>query len=259
MGYTLPFSSIDKHIEKVGPINGCIVDTQFLVASLYPAHTFNEDAEFVFEKLQEYRIPIFSTVTTRSEFIDIQRRITITEALMDMLSPTSTWKLSANTRSELMKQKNWIDSQGRKEELPILPDRKIKDCKFLFHPLSQSGHHGWLEICNYYLKDRLEQSWDNIVEALSINYIQLFESERSDILNEKVTWKRMYKISEETCMASSDAMITNVFRCSIFPMLISADFDMAYATTADSNEKVVFVPDVLYRKKVKFIGSRIEL
>lgn len=68
MGKALPFSAIDQYLKGFqGPVAGCLVDTQFLVAATEELHPFYDDAGFLFEKLAEYKIPIFTTVTTRSE------------------------------------------------------------------------------------------------------------------------------------------------------------------------------------------------
>lgn len=64
MERTFPFSSIDDFLRDLPkPVSGCLVDTQFLVATTDDLHPFAEDADFLFEKLAEYKIPIFTTVT----------------------------------------------------------------------------------------------------------------------------------------------------------------------------------------------------
>ncbi len=61
----------------------------------------------------------------------------------------------------------------------------------------------------------------------------------------------MYSVSEETCLSSSDSMILNVLNSSIFPFVISADYDMAYGVLNNKNEKSILVPDALYRRHLK--------
>ena len=113
MGQVLPFSSIDQYLRNLkAPVTGCLIDTQFLVAVTEELHPFYDDAGFLFEKLAEYKIPIFTTVTTRSEFVDIRRRFIITETLMGMLAPSSRWRISANVQKILRAQKVWIDTQA---------------------------------------------------------------------------------------------------------------------------------------------------
>lgn len=252
MGKALPFSDIDKFMASFEePIQGCILDTNFLIAAIYEPHPFHEDAEFLFKKLEEHEIPIHATVSTRAEFIDIQRRIIITEVLMDMLAPNTKWRITAAQKNELRKHRAWLDSQSGNSDLPILPDKRIKNCKEIFFPTTRSGKDGWIEICKYYLNDALLKSWDEIVDFLGINYIELRESDKNELITEKVSWKNMYKISERTCISSSDAMILNMLNCSVLPLLVSADYDMAYAVIADQSEKTILVPNALYREKIK--------
>ncbi|MEK6555223.1 MAG: hypothetical protein AABZ31_08285, partial [Bdellovibrionota bacterium] len=100
MGRVIPFSEIDLFLKDLKLPVGCIVDTQLLVASVYELHTFYEEAEFIHEKLSEYEIPIFSTVTTRQEFVDITRRITISEVVADMCLANTKWRLTESARLE---------------------------------------------------------------------------------------------------------------------------------------------------------------
>ena len=252
MGKVLPFSSIDQFLKNLKiPVQGCLVDTQFLVAATEELHPFFEDACFLFEKLAEYKIPIFTTVTTRSEFIDIRRRFLITEALMGMLASNSKWKISASVQKILRAQKTWIDTQASKEALPLLTDSRIKTCKECFMPKSQSGQVGWVQICNEFLSGRLLESWNILVEDLDLNYLDMRAENISDLIPEKLEWKKMYSISEETCLSSSDSMLVNVLRCSKFPFIVSADFDIAYSLLADSSSQTVLIPDNLHYKKIK--------
>ncbi len=269
MGQALPFSQIDTYLSGLqSDVQGCIVDTQFLVAIIYPLHKFNVDADFLFKKLAQYEVPIFTTVTTRSEFIDIQRRIIITEALMNMLNPPSewegtvkgkkedteaTWRLTSAVKTELRKHKAWIDGQASKEDIPILPDKRIKDCKEIFFPTTRSGKSGWLEICEHYLGGKLLEYWDFLVEKVGINYLDMGDKNIDQFFTDKVTWKKMYQISEHTCLGSSDSMILNMLNCSKFSFCISADYDMAFSVISSENDKIIFIPDNLYSKKIKKI------
>ncbi len=252
MGQAIPFSEIDRYLKQLEqPIPGCLVDTQFLVAVTDELHPFFEDAEFLFEKLVEYQIPIFTTVTTRSEFVDIRRRFIITETLMGMLSASSKWKISATTQKVLRAQKTWVDAQASTDALPLLTDSRIKDCKEIFMPRTQSGQIGWIQLCDEYLSEKLLAAWNKIQEELSLNHIAFRGEELAPYMNEKVQWHKMYAISEQTALSSSDSMLVNVLNCSKFPFIVSADFDIAYSVLASKNDKTALVPDNLHYKKIK--------
>jgi hypothetical protein len=137
-----PYSDVDKYFGTIDPRKGCLADTNFLIAVSDKDHNFYDDAQFLFEKFVEYEVPIFVSVTARSEFVDYYRRVIITETLMDMLAPTSRWKTSAAVRDVLKTQKGWIDNQPRLGAEPYLTDQRIKDCKQAFLPKSQSGQIG---------------------------------------------------------------------------------------------------------------------
>ena len=252
MGQALPFSEIDQYLKKLNlPVQGCLVDTQFLIAVTDELHPFYEDAEFLFEKLAEYHIPVFTTVTTRTEFVDIIRRFIITETLMGMLSASSKWRISASVQRVLRAQKTWIDTQAKNDALPLLTDSRIKNCKESFMPRSQSGQIGWILLCNEYLSGKLFESWNALSEELNLNYLDLRGEELSPYMNEKVQWHKMYSISEQTCLSSNDSMLVNVLNCSKFPFIVSADFDIAYSVLASSNDKATLIPDNLHYKKIK--------
>lgn len=234
------------------------MDSSFLVAMSDEDHSQHDDAQFLFEKIVEYNIKIFVSVTARSEFIDYHRRVIITETLMDMLAPTSKWKISANVREVLRTQKGWIDNQARSSSEPYLSDSRIKICKQAFLPMNQSGHIGWTELCKEYLSGRLLSAWNSISEALDLNYIDIQVDDSKKLFRKELHWNSMYRLAEESALGSQDAMILNLFDCSIFPFVVTMDFDLAYGVMRSTDEKSAFIPDNLYRnrlKKLKFVRT----
>lgn len=252
MGHALPFSSIRDCLKRLEVSKtGCLVDTNFLVALTYEPHPFYEDALGAYQALVDSGVPIFAGLSTRSEFLDIQRRIIMTEALMDMIAPTSPWKLTQAATKVLRRQKLWIDTQtAGGDKLPILPDSRIKECKEVFSPQRHSGKNGWLEICQHYLAN-LQTAWDLAAERLGLEYIGARESEEGSLFTGKIRWQKLYEISARTCLSSQDGMLMNLFGTSVLPVLLSTDYDLAYATLAEANEKVVLIPDRLYQRKIK--------
>lgn len=252
MGRVVPFSQIDKFLLGLGDqVTGCLVDTNFLFAALYDVHPFSEDAQFLFEKLAQYHIPVFSTVTTRTELMDLERRVIITEALMGMLAAKTKWRITATVTQRLRAHKTWIDQQAKTDSLPILNDYRIKDSKELFFPNSASGKNGWLEICREYLGG-LSNLMSEIENDLGINYLNLrdIDTERR-YFPEKLEWDGMYAKAAKTCLSASDAMLLNVLVSSNFPFIVSGDYDIAYGVLAEAADKVALIPDKLYQKRVK--------
>ncbi len=251
MGQALPFSEIDSFVSLAQPSRGCIADTSFLIAVSDKEHDFHEDAQFLFERLVHHQIPIFATVTTRSEFIDFHRRVIVTETLMDMLAPVCKWRISTSVREVLRSQKGWIDNQARTGNDPYLTDVRIKMCKRSFLPKTQSGQIGWVELCREYLSGRLQLAWDSIAGALSLNYIDMRDSDSSALFERELKWEEMYRLSEATALGSSDAMILNLLDSSILKFIVTSDFDLAYGAILSTQDKTALVPDSVYRNHVK--------
>ncbi len=253
MGKVVPFSEIDIYLSSLKPkAIGCLVDTNFLFAALYKGvHPFSEDAEFLFEKLAEYQIPVFTTVTTRAELLDLQRRVIITEALMGIIAPNSNWRITNDVAKKLRAHKTWVDQEASAGRLPVLTDYRIKETKEVFTPVRASGKNGWLEICGEYLGE-LSDHMVQIEQKLGLNYLQLRGNDsEKQFMTVHPTWEAMHSIVGRTCMATSDAMLLNVLIHSAFPFIVSADYDIAYGVRAENTEKVALIPDGLYKNKIK--------
>ncbi len=252
MGRVVPFSEIDTFLKGFSSkIPGCLVDTNFIFAALYEVHPFSDDAAFLFEKLAEYEIPIFSTVTTRTELMDLERRVMITEALMGMLAEKTKWRITHAVTQKLRAHKTWIDQQAHGDLLPILTDYRIKETKELFFPLKASGKNGWLEICKEFLNE-MPKHMKQIETDLGLTYLNLRDSEiEKRYFPSKLDWDNMYAVSATTCLSASDAMLLNVLVSSNFPFIVSGDYDIAYGVLAESAAKVALIPDKLYRNRVK--------
>ena len=251
MGRCLPFSEIDVYLKGASVSRQCLADTNFLIAISDKDHSFHEDAQFFGDKLADYQFAISVSVTARAEFIDHKRKVIVTEALMDMLSPTSKWKLSSAVREILKSQKGWIDNQARMNNDPYLSDARIKICKQTFLPKTQSGQIGWVNFCQEYLHGRLVAAWDLLVERLLLNYIDMRADDTKQLFRKDLDWKEMYRLSEESALGSQDAMILNLLDSSVFPFVVTSDFDLAYGTLLSTTDKVAFVPDSLFRDRIK--------
>jgi hypothetical protein len=165
-----PFSKIDVLFKDENLRSGCLIDSNLLIAmTSLEGHPFNEDAEFIFEKLAHCHVPLFVTHTVKTEFLDLTRRRIITDTLMDILSDSKV-KLSHRVRSELKRHQTWITTQIERDDLPILPDQRIKTAKQIFDPRTQSGQLGWLGLCKRFLGAELLKHWDGVCERLALNY-----------------------------------------------------------------------------------------
>jgi predicted nucleic acid-binding protein len=228
-----------------------LADTSFLIATSDRDHKFHEDASFLCEKFAEYDVKIFVNVTARSEFIDYHRRVVLTETLMDMLALTSPWKISKVVREELKSQRGWLDNELHKGRDALLNDSRIKECKQVFLPRTHSGQIGWLEICKEFLSGKLLKVWEELSSNFDLNYVDMRSAGSGDLFRKVLQWESVYRLAEETGLGSQDAMILNLFDCSVFPMLVTMDFDLAYGVLGSVADKTVFVPDNLFRNRIK--------
>ena len=177
----------------------------------------------------------------------------MTETLMDMLIPTSRWKISSSVREILRSQKGWIDNQARTGSDPYLPDNRIKKCKQAFLPKTQSGQIGWVELCKEYLGGKLQHAWSEITASLSINYIDMRSEDSNLLFQKELKWENMYILSEATALGSSDAMILNLLDSSVLNFIITTDYDLAFGTILSTENKTALVPDNIYRNHIKKI------
>jgi predicted nucleic acid-binding protein len=70
---------------------GCIVDTSILFAVSYPNDAHNTAASELFDYLAELKIPAFTNVNIRAEFIQNQFLVIVPEGLADLFR---AWQVS---------------------------------------------------------------------------------------------------------------------------------------------------------------------
>ncbi|MCB0342068.1 MAG: hypothetical protein H6626_13115 [Pseudobdellovibrionaceae bacterium] len=243
-----PFSSLEAHLEQSTEPQRCVVDTQLLIASLYDPSAFYEDVVELTAILGRYGVKVYSNVNIRAEFLDIQRRIFLTEHLMDLLEDQNV-KLSRSARSFLQSNiKAWLNRQDEGQK--ILSDRKLKESRDVFPLVPHSGHIGWVQFCEYALAN-LEESWGLLEETYSLEYISLREEDKSPLVAGEVTWGNMIQISKKVGISTHDAMILNLFFNCEVEFLISADADVCFGGLVSRSTKPIFAPDGLYKRNFK--------
>ena len=244
------FSKASECLEDLESLD-CIADTSFLIALLYELDPFHEEAVQLFDTLADRNVHLYSTVTTRAEYLERQRRILLAEALMVIRKETH-FEFGREMRAELTNLKKWIDAQIAKDRPPIPSDRELKRIReLLMGPIS--GHqNAWILMCQSQLRGKLTQAWQRVVDDIGITHIELAEPGTQQLISEKVTWEKACAISEETGIGVYDAMILNMLNCSKIPMIISTDLDFGFAVAASSSGKVALLPDRLVEKLEKF-------
>ena len=84
MATILPYNEILKNINIRNTPKKALIDTCALVSFSIDVHEFHDETFDLFETLIKHKFNIYTNVTIRSEFIDYQRRVIITEALTSL-------------------------------------------------------------------------------------------------------------------------------------------------------------------------------
>jgi hypothetical protein len=255
MGQVVSFSEFRKYYASIQGHRdfslGTILDTNILIALSYESKSSHEEtfdffARELFPK-QELGFRFFTTANTRSEFLDFNRRMIMTEHLRDMIDEHSQWKITTKAKAQIQYQSGQLKRREQQGGDPVFNDTQIKMIKAAFSAGRFSGKSGWLGLCEKLLSGQLD-AVESSLEDLGIKYISQHESEQRDLFSKKIDWPDAKRIAEETCLGLADAMILNAFQCSRFPFVISADFDIGYAVLASSELKDVVMPDSVAKK-----------
>lgn len=73
-----PFSELSNFLTSKKVI-GCFVDTTILFSATYHLDSFNGESEIAFDELANSKVPPFTNINVRSEFLESHRRILIPE------------------------------------------------------------------------------------------------------------------------------------------------------------------------------------
>lgn len=255
MGQVIAFSEFADYYEPLREhgefVQGTIIDTNILIALTYEMNVNSEAALRFFETFlepeQDKGLRLFTTVNTRSEYLDFYRRLIMTENLRDVVDENSLWKTPAKARAQIQYQSGILKRREQQGGDPVFNDTQIKSVKSAFSAGRHSGHDGWLLLCERVLEKRLDDV-EIEIQDLGVEYISPNDPSQEDLFLRKIDWSAAKRIAEKTCAGLSDAMILNAFQCSRFPFIVSADFDIGYAVLASSELKDVVMPDGVARK-----------
>lgn len=235
------FSKISSFLTK-HEIIGCFADTTILFSFSYPLDLHNDDSEAALIPLSESRIPIFTNVNVRAEFLENHRKVLIAESLIDFLEEKS-FDISGALLEKLKAHRTSYRRKVDAEKSAKIDINQIKNFKKLFSSESLSPD-GWEIFCRKYLNGKIELLWPAIQRELNIQFISLRSNDKSPYLHITPNWEQVMGLIGCYGIASSDAMILNMFLCSKIPILITADLEMAEVAEKESKGlKMIFVPD----------------
>lgn len=224
---------------------GLVVDTNILISATYDGDTFFDQTNELLDLIFENKVPLFYNVNVRAEFLEIQRRITFTDALLSFESQTKL----ATLPLELSKKLSSIRSNQKKREDDgrknfRLSEFDIKEFKALMIQESLPSGNLWREFCLQYIGNQLFAAWDDAVKNFGLNPLSLRAEDHDKNIPMPPSWEDAVELMSTEGLSSSDAMIVNMFQASNFEAILSSDADVGTAVERIKRQnKICILPD----------------
>ncbi len=94
----------------------------------------------------------------------------------------------------------------------------------------------WRGFCQKYTGTKFQNDWLVDEQELKLNFVEALEGYTSDVIVEPLHWTDMVPVMSDQGIRGPDAMICNLFLKSRFPLLITADKDIARSFDDDNPE-----------------------
>ncbi len=252
MGRVIPFSEIESYlasIEKSDTHKGAILDTNVLISASYDIRASNSEIVDVWDLLLRKNYRLFVTVNTRSEYLEFQRRLILTERLLDMVDEFSKVKLHKNAKAKIQALKGSLKTSvaADPDKDEVFNESQLKKIKKEFSAGPHSGQIGWLEICKSVLESKVGLE-DQALMDRGVEYISTNDKSQEYLFDASLGWSEAIAICERTGTSFSDSMILNALKASKVFFTVSLDFDIGYAALSDPKMKDVVVPDRLFKE-----------
>ena len=251
MGKVIPFSGLPDYLARLRrtssqSIQATILDTNVLITSAYEVREEHGEVARMLDTLVSNEYRLLATVNTKAEFLEFQRRLLLTENLLDAVDEHSKLKVPKAARAKILSLKGTLSSTvaSDPERDFVFNEPQLKKIKQEFSAGDHSGQNGWLELCDLFLAGRIQAAETELM-GRGIEYVSQHEPSQKEIFDAKIDWPDAILLSEKTGASFSDSMILNAFRCSRCPFIVSQDFDVGYAVLADPKMKDAVMPDRL--------------
>jgi len=226
-----------------------------LIANFDQSHTNFELVSGFIDKLEESaEVEYYTTVTTKAEYLDYQRRRFLTEAIFS-LSSLDNVDLQASTKQVIYQMKmrrgkrvsDEIKRIGSDDDLfnsslNYLRDSELKEIKKAFRARDVQKEIGWLKLCELFLVDNIEKQEELVDEFCT--YLSAHDDKQSHLFNNRsIDWKQATSLSSTTGMGYSDALILNMFSETKMDYILTLDYDLIYGVSICAKDKFVVLPD----------------
>lgn len=238
--------------------SGIVVDTNVLISATYDFDTFFEETIELLDILVENQIPLFCNVNVRVEFLEIQRRIIFTEALLSFENATKRSSLPFELAKKLSSLRSNQSAREKDGRSPLrLSEADIKNIKnLMIREVSLAGNL-WFSFCKDYVNDQLLNIWAEVVEQVGLNFLSIRQEDQDNYITAPTDWDKTIEFMSSEGVSSSDAMILNMYQSSKFEAILSSDADIGISVfRMNRADKFVILPDAV-AKSVQIIKSAV--
>lgn len=224
----ISIDQLEQLADKNGAIkNGCLVDTNILISVSLPIDPKNSAAEELVQRLAKLKVPLYSNVNIRAEFLEIQRRVLIPETLIEFYEANNEVLDEVLTAKLRSIQTSYREAIKNKKVYKFSDDR-IKEFRALLSTYTLGDKDAWMYFCENFLAPQLESVWDEVVRICRLNFIKIRDGEQHPLLTTKVSWDGVTHIMGKYGLGSADSMILNLLLSSKLEVVATADGDIQY-------------------------------
>ncbi len=250
---------LNSFLKSVG--NGqridLIVDSNVIIAYFDEVHAnFDLVKEFLDNLDNKANVTFYTTVTTKAEFLDYQRRRFLTNGIISLVQENrEKFKIAKNATAKIHDIRTRRDGRLRREEsknkeledfnsnLNYFRDGEIKEIRKVFRARDLENEIGWTSICKTFLGNKLSEQENYLDEFCSYLTTRDQDQKRNLFIVEEIDWKKATQISTQTGIGYSDAMILNMALSTKIPYILTLDSDMIYAGAVCAPNKIIILPD----------------
>lgn len=232
---------LEKYLDSVDCSAGCLADTGFLYGASFTDDRVYPQSLEVSVALEDRNIPIYSNVISRMEFVDLVFRKLITNGAIQMYQAMDT-KSSHKGLFDFLKKIRDEDTAAKRENQSFkIGESRLKKLRQKIE--EAAGLQGWKEFCATYGGSLLQTEWVTLEEELGLKFVEVLEGQTSDVIHSPLHWADMVSIMGRLGIRGPDAMVINLFKASIFPLLITVDGDFELSSFDDlaATSKAIFV------------------
>ncbi len=271
MANRIGFKEFLKNLDQEKEVQ-LIVDSNIIIASRDDRHKDHRIIRDFFNSLSDItsNVTLFTSVTTKAEFLEYYRRKFLTIAIFKLYQKNKEGKIIPDRvkqtienqiRARNLRQAREVQKQEKIEkeleaqqidttELEIeefsidsnyFKDSEIKNIKKSFRARDVDKETGWIKFCESVLLERLHLT-EKLLDELC-HYLTTRDKVSQKYFTEKeVQWRLATQICGETGMGYSDAMILNMANHTNIKNILSLDFDLIYGGHFSAKDKVLITP-----------------